>query len=85
MAKLWLKLSAIDSQKSEPEALYEYIHLLMIGLAGSKPMITCTCSAMSTLATEFKGLSLSLRYHLFFFILFSLIRTYNWKFNTRVN
>ena len=54
MAKLWLKLSAIDSQKSEPEALYDYIHLVMIGLAGSKPMITCTCSAMSALATEFK-------------------------------
>lgn len=71
MAKLWLKF---ESQKSEPEALYDYIHLLMIGFAGSKPMITCSCMAMSALATEFKGM--------FVFIAFFALLTSTYSQNT---
>ena len=55
MAKTWIKLTlSLDSTKSEPDALYEYVHLLMIGFAGSKPMIICSCMALAALASEFK-------------------------------
>ena len=37
------------------DSLYEFFRLVMIGLAGSANMISCTCLALSSLAHEYRG------------------------------
>jgi hypothetical protein len=54
MAKTWLKLSTINNGQNEPDALYDYIHFVMVGFAGSKAMISCSCLALAKLVNEFR-------------------------------
>jgi hypothetical protein len=55
MLKIWQKLSTeADTNLSEIDSLNEFMHLVMVGLAGSTNMISCTCLALSSLAIEFK-------------------------------
>lgn len=54
MFRLWQKLT--PESVSEVDALNEYMHLVMVGLAGSTNMISCTCLALASLTFEFKGI-----------------------------
>jgi len=55
MLRLWQKLGVNASEPTtEIDSLYEFFHLIMVGLAGSTNMIACTCLALSSLAYEFK-------------------------------
>ena len=51
MLKLWQKLSP---NSPETDSLNEFMHLVMVGLAGSTNMIACTCLALASLTHEFK-------------------------------
>ncbi|RNA27286.1 RRP12 isoform X2 [Brachionus plicatilis] len=55
MLKLWQKLG-LESQPpiTETDSLNEFFHLVMVGLAGSTNMISCTCFALSSLSFEFR-------------------------------
>ena len=55
MFRLWQKLGINSSQPiAEIDSLNEFFHLVMVGLAGSTNMISCTCIAMASLVHEFK-------------------------------
>jgi len=52
MLKTWQTLSTETS--TEIESLNEFFHLVMVGLAGSTNMSSCTCLALASLAYEFR-------------------------------
>ncbi len=55
MLRLWQKLGLTLSEPvSESDSLNEFVHLVMIGLAGSTNMVSCTCLALSSLTSEFR-------------------------------
>jgi len=51
MLKTWQSLS---TENTEVESLNEFFHLVMVGLAGSTNMTSCTCLALASLAYEFR-------------------------------
>jgi hypothetical protein len=56
MLRLWQKLGLkLNPPVSETDSLNEFVHLVMIGLAGSTNMVSCTCLALSSLTNEFRG------------------------------
>lgn len=55
MLKTWQLLSTkADQTVTELASLHEFFHLVMVGLAGSTNMTSCTCLALSALAYEFR-------------------------------
>jgi ribosomal RNA-processing protein 12 len=55
MLRLWQKLGINSTEPTtENDSLNEFFHLVMVGLAGSTNMISCTCIAMASLVHEFR-------------------------------
>jgi ribosomal RNA-processing protein 12 len=60
MLRLWQKLGlTLSPPVSETDSLNEFIHLVMIGIAGSTNMASCACLALSSLTYEFRGMCMS--------------------------
>ncbi len=53
MLRCWQNLG-LSSNIAENESLNEFMHLVMVGLAGSNNMVSCTCLALASLSYEFK-------------------------------
>jgi ribosomal RNA-processing protein 12 len=53
MLRCWQNLGLL-SNVAENESLNEFMHLVMVGLAGSNNMVSCTCLALASLSYEFK-------------------------------
>jgi ribosomal RNA-processing protein 12 len=55
MTSVWQKdFKDTQQQKSESDCLVDFFHLVMIGMAGSQNMISCTCLALAGLAFEYR-------------------------------
>lgn len=53
--KTWQKLGNNSQEPvTEIDSLNEFFHLVMVGLAGSTNMASCTCLALSSIAYEFR-------------------------------
>ena len=56
MLKLWQKMDMnAEPAVAETDSLRDFFHLVMVGLAASTNMISCSCLALSSLTYEFKG------------------------------
>lgn len=54
--KVWQRLGLSSSPAlNEIESLNEFVHLVMVGLAGSTNMVSCSCLALASLTHEFRG------------------------------